>query len=105
MRRLTPPFSPHYFPRQGAPRAVCGRLRGGLDSGMEETNRPRYAFKIGQQVYRRHGGTQRTGPYMIVGMVREGDDRPFLYRLSGPAGEHLAPESELKLALQPRAPE
>jgi hypothetical protein len=71
---------------------------------MEETNRPRYAFKIGQQVYRHTGapsrGTQRTGPYMIVGLVQQ--DSAFFYRLSGPRGEHLAPESELKLALQPR---
>ena len=74
---------------------------------MEETNRPRYAFKIGQQVYRHTGapsrGTQRTGPYMIVGLVKQ--DSAFFYRLSGPRGEQLAPESELKLALQPRARE
>jgi hypothetical protein len=68
---------------------------------MEETNRPRYAFKIGQQVYRH--GTQRTGPFMIVGLVEQDD--AFFYRLSGPRGEQLAPEGELKLALKPRARE
>jgi len=86
------------------PSAVCRRLRGGLDSGMEETNRPRYAFKIGQQVYRHTGGPlsrggKRTGPYMIVGMVRQPDGAPSLYRISGPNGEQLVDGGELKLAL------
>jgi len=63
---------------------------------MEETNRPRYAFKIGQQVYRQVA-TKRTGPFTIIGFVQQ--DGVFLYRLSG---QQLAPESELKLALQPR---
>ena len=66
------------------------------------SNRPRYAFKIGQQVYRHTGapsrGTQRTGPYMIVGLVQQ--DSAFFYRLSGPRGEQLAHESELKLAFR-----
>ena len=37
---------------------------------------------------------------MIVGHLAQGE--AFFYRLSGPRGEQLAPESELKLALQPR---
>jgi len=71
---------------------------------MEETSRPRYAFKIGQQVYRHTGGPlsrggKRTGPYMIVGMVRQPDGAPSLYRISGPNGEQLVDGGELKLAL------
>jgi len=68
---------------------------------MEETNHPRYAFKIGQQVYRHTGGPLSRGPYMIVGMVLHSDGAS-LHRISGPNGEQLAPESELELALQPR---
>ena len=66
---------------------------------MEETKRPR-SFKIGQQVYRQIPGEQRTGPYLIVGLVRQDD--AFCYRISGPQGERLAFESELELALQPK---
>ena len=69
---------------------------------MEETKRPRYAFKIGQQVYHHSGGLpggKRTGPYMIAGIVRQSDGA-FLYRISGSKGEQLAHESALKLALK-----
>jgi hypothetical protein len=71
---------------------------------MEETNRPQYTFKIGQQVYRHIGGPvsrggKRTGPHTIVGVVRR-PDGASLYRISGPGGEQLAHESELKLALK-----
>jgi|EndMetStandDraft_9_1072997.scaffolds.fasta_scaffold1070269_1 hypothetical protein len=62
---------------------------------MEETNRPRYAFKIGQ-LYRQVG-TKRIGSFTVIGLVQQ--DGSFSYRLSG---QQLAPESELKLALQPR---
>jgi hypothetical protein len=63
---------------------------------MEETNRPRYAFKIGQQVYHQVAKKQ-TGPFTVIGFVQQ--DGAFFYRLSG---QQLAPEGELKLALQPR---
>jgi len=100
---LPPGGEAHYFTRVLA--ACCYPLiaGAGLDTGMEESSRPRYAPKIGQQVYRHTGGApsrggKRTGPYMIVGMVRQADGAS-LYRISGPKGEQLADASELKLAL------
>jgi hypothetical protein len=62
-----------------------------------------YAFKIGQQLYRhsaRKRGGARTGPYVIVGMVRQSD--LVLYRVKSPAGELLVDGAKLRLALQPR---
>jgi hypothetical protein len=38
---------------------------------------------------------------MIVGIVRQSDGAS-LYRISGPKGEQLAHESELKLVLKPK---
>jgi hypothetical protein len=65
--------------------------------------RPGHTFKIGQQVYhhaRSLPGGKRTGPYTIIGIVRQSSGVP-LYRIKSPAREQLAHESELKLALRP----
>ena len=45
-------------------------------------------------------GGKRTGPYTIVGVVRQPSDA-VLYRIKNSKYEHLAHESELKLALRP----
>jgi hypothetical protein len=60
-------------------------------------DRPTYTFKVGQHVfYHRNGqprGT-RTGPYVIVGLVRQ-PDGAILNRTH----DRLAHKDELKLAL------
>jgi hypothetical protein len=66
---------------------------------MEETPRPRYAFKIGQQVYQHTGGPpggKRTG--MIVGIARQSGGT-VLYRIKSSTREQLAQPDELKLVL------
>jgi ABC-type lipopolysaccharide export system ATPase subunit len=63
--------------------------------------RPIHAFKIGQQVYHHTGGLprgKRTGPYMIVGMVRQSSG-VILFKIKSATREQLAHESELKLVL------
>src|ERR1700753_2986484 len=65
-------------------------------------NRPIYAFKIGQQVYYHPGGGprgKRTGPYIIVGLVRQSSG-VILFKLKDGAREQLAEASEMKLALK-----
>jgi hypothetical protein len=65
-------------------------------------DKPAYTFKIGQQVYLHAGGPRggkRTGPYTIVGIVRESSGN-ILYRIKSSKHEQLAHESELKLALR-----
>jgi hypothetical protein len=65
--------------------------------------RPTHTFKIGQQVYHHAGGLpggKRTGPYTIVGVVRQSGDA-VLYRIKNSKHEQVAHESELKLALRP----
>ena len=77
---------------------VCGRLTAGLNSGMK---RPIHAFKIGQQVYHHTGGPpggKRTGPYTIVGLVRQSSGT-ILFKIKSASREQLAHESELKLVL------
>ena len=64
-------------------------------------DRPTYTFKIGQFVFYHDQGRHRkwrTGPYIVVGLVRHSDGR-ILYRIKSRAQEHLAHEDELKLAL------
>ena len=63
--------------------------------------RPTHTFKIGQQVYHHVGSLprgNRTGPYTIVGMVRQSSGI-MLYRVKSSTREQLAHESELKLVL------
>jgi hypothetical protein len=63
--------------------------------------RPTHTFKIGQQVYHHSGGLpgrNRTGPYMVVGIVRQ-PNGTILYRIKSSTREQLAHESELKLVL------
>jgi hypothetical protein len=70
----------------------------GLNSGM---TRPIHAFKIGQQVYHHTGGPpggKRTGPYTIVGLVRQSSGT-ILFKIKSASREQLAHESELKLVL------
>ena len=64
-------------------------------------DRPAYSFKIGQRIFyhaksRHQGG--RTGPFTIVGMVRQPDGE-ILYRIKNTTEEHLAHQNELKLSL------
>ena len=76
---------------------VCGRLTAGLNSD-DKTNP---AFKIGQQVYHHTGGPpggKRTGPYTIVGLVRQSSGT-ILFKIKSASREQLAHESELKLVL------
>jgi hypothetical protein len=64
--------------------------------------RPIHTFKIGQQVYHHTGGLSggtRTGPYTIVGMVRQSSG-VILFKIKSATREQLAHESELKLALK-----
>ena len=68
---------------------------------MEEVTRPTHSFKIGQQVYLHAGGLpggKRTGPYMVIGRVRQ-PNGSTLYRIKSSTREQLAHESELKLVL------
>jgi hypothetical protein len=61
-----------------------------------------YAFKIGQQVYRHAGdrrGGSRTGPYVIVGIVRQSSGT-ILYRIKDPTRELLADGAESRLVLK-----
>jgi hypothetical protein len=63
--------------------------------------KPTHAFKIGQQVYHHTGGPpggKRTGPYMIIGVVRRSTGET-LYRIKSSSGEQLAQPDELKLVL------
>jgi ABC-type lipopolysaccharide export system ATPase subunit len=63
--------------------------------------RPIHAFKIGQQVYHHTGGLprgKRTGPYTIVGLVRQSSGT-ILFKIKSATREQLAHESELKLVL------
>ena len=87
----SPAYPPPVFP-------VCGRLTAGLNSGMK---RPIHAFKIGQQVYHHTGGLpggKRTGPYTIVGRVRQSSG-VILFKIKSASHEQLGHESELKLVL------
>ena len=62
-------------------------------------DRPTYRFKIGQRVFHRAKGRPgRTGPFTIVGLVRQSDGAT-LYRLKNKAEECTAREDELKLYL------
>jgi hypothetical protein len=64
-------------------------------------DRPTYTFKIGQQVSYDAGGRnhgKRTGPYTIVGIVRQSGGG-ILYRIKSRTHEHLAFAEELKLVL------
>jgi ABC-type lipopolysaccharide export system ATPase subunit len=67
-----------------------------LSSGM---SRPIHAFKIGQQVYYHPGGGKRTGPYTIIGLVRQSSG-VILFKIKSASCEQLAKASELKLALK-----
>jgi hypothetical protein len=63
--------------------------------------RPRHTFKIGEQVYHYSGGLpgrKRTGPYTVVGRVRQSDGT-ILYRIKNSMREQLAHPSELKLVV------
>ena len=62
--------------------------------------RPIHAFKIGQQVYHHSGGLpqKRTGPYIIVGVVRRSTGET-LYRIKSSSREQLAHPDELRLVL------
>jgi hypothetical protein len=63
--------------------------------------RPAHTFKIGQEVFHRTGGLpggKRTGPYTIVGVVRQSSGTT-LYRIKNSRREQLAHESEMKLTL------
>ena len=64
-------------------------------------DRPAYRFKIGQRVFHhvktRPGGA-RTGPFTIVGIVRQPDGE-VLYRIKNRTQEQLAHQKELKLSL------
>jgi ABC-type lipopolysaccharide export system ATPase subunit len=65
-------------------------------------SRPIHFFKIGQQVYYYAAGGprgKRTGPYTIVGMVRQSSGA-VLIKIKSATHELLAHESELKLALK-----
>jgi hypothetical protein len=65
--------------------------------------RPTHTFKIGQQVYHHAGGLpgrKRTGPYTIVGIVRQ-SGAVVLYRIKNLKQEQLAHESGLKFSLRP----
>jgi hypothetical protein len=84
--------------------SICKSIRlepsSRLNSAME---RPTHTFKIGQQVYDHAGGLpggKRTGPYTVVGVVRQSSDA-VLYRIKNSRHEQLAHESELRLALRP----
>jgi ABC-type lipopolysaccharide export system ATPase subunit len=55
--------------------------------------RPIHAFKIGGLP-----GGKRTGPYTIVGMVRQSSG-VILFKIKRASREQLAHESELKLVL------
>jgi hypothetical protein len=77
---------------------ICGRLVVGLNSGMKTAI---HTFKIGQDVFHHSGGLpggKRTGPYTIVGMVRQSSGT-ILYRFKNSRGERLAHPDELKLVL------
>ena len=63
--------------------------------------RPIHAFKIGQQVYHHTGGPpggKRTGPYTIVGLVRQSSG-VILFKIKSASREQLAHPDELKLVL------
>ena len=64
--------------------------------------RPIHAFKIGQQVDHHSAGLssrKRTGPYTIVGLVRQSSGA-ILFKIKSATHEQLAHESELKLVLR-----
>jgi hypothetical protein len=64
-------------------------------------DRPAYSFKIGQGVFYHAKGRPRgarTGPFTIVGMVRQ-QDGEILYRIKSRTHEHLAHQNELKLSV------
>ena len=70
----------------------------GLNSEMK---RPIHAFKIGQHVCRHTGGPpggKRTGPYTIVGLVRQSSG-VILFKIKSASREQLAHPDELKLVL------
>jgi ABC-type lipopolysaccharide export system ATPase subunit len=63
-----------------------------------------HTFKIGQHVYHHAGGprgAKRTGPYLILGLVRQSSGS-VLYRIKSATREQLAHETELRLALRPK---
>ena len=63
--------------------------------------RPKYTFRIGQQVFYYAGGRKqgkKTGPFTVVALVRQ-PNGVTLYRIKSPTHEHLAHEDELKLVL------
>jgi hypothetical protein len=63
-------------------------------------DRPTYSFKIGQRVFyhaKDRPSGARTGPFTIVGMVRQPDGE-ILYRIKSRTHEHLAHQKELKLS-------
>ncbi len=63
-------------------------------------SRPIHAFKIGQQVYHHTGppGGKRTGPYTIIGLVRQSSG-VILFKIKSASREQLAHPDELKLVL------
>jgi hypothetical protein len=67
--------------------------------GME---RPIHTFRIGEEVYHYAAGMtrrSRTGPYTIIGLVRQSSGT-ILYRIKSLSREQLAHPSELKLVLR-----
>ena len=62
-------------------------------------DRAAYNFKIGQCVfYRAKAQPGRTGPFTVVGIVRQPDGE-ILYRIKSRTQEQLADPKELKLYL------
>jgi hypothetical protein len=93
---LPPGGGAHDFTRVpvACPSAFVARPKPGLSSGMK---RPTRTFKIGEQVYHPEGRPRgnRTGPYTIVGMVRQSSG-VILFKIKSATREQLAHESELK---------